>query len=536
MSRAFAKHNLRSLALVGIAGSAACETSPEATELDRVVLAMGGHDAVSAATNERIVAHGDRYFPGQGASYTEPRHLSTFDYVRTAELDADRLHIDHDHVHDYLYDDRYRFTEVVDGTAGFVAGHDGYFPAPLESTMFSSRVTSELQHARLVSPLRLIREALGDPSRVTDRGTLEVEGRTYPVLAIAGPGEQPVELLIDPETHLPASARRLEDNPPLGDTLIEARFDDYRPVDGLQLPHRVDLRAGGLPLHSEQRSSITLNVATGPETYAIPASFQPPQVAYEPRLGELGQRSFELMVSIKYLALPVFYFDQAGTPVVMNELAPGVLHIVGMTHHSLLIERSDHLVMVETPTPFPGWSQAVLDEIKRRYPTKPIRYIVVSHFHNDHSGGIRNFVDGGGVTVLVGAASAPFYDRVLATPHTLVSDRLAERPVPVAIQAVEDRAVLADPARAIEVHHVQTTHANDMLIVYLPGQKLLFTADLFNPNFGGIGMSVPNPKFAVMARELYDEVIRLGLDVQTIAGAHGQGTATFEELRIAAGR
>jgi glyoxylase-like metal-dependent hydrolase (beta-lactamase superfamily II) len=192
--------------------------------------------------------------------------------------------------------------------------------------------------------------------------------------------------------------------------------------------------------------------------------------------------------------------------------------------------------MVETPTPFPGWSQAVLDEIKRRYPTKPIRYIVVSHFHNDHSGGIRNFVDGGGVTVLVGAASAPFYDRVLATPHTLVSDRLAERPVPVAIQAVEDRAVLADPARAIEVHHVQTTHANDMLIVYLPGQKLLFTADLFNPNFGGIGMSVPNPKFAVMARELYDEVIRLGLDVQTIAGAHGQGTATFEELRIAAGR
>jgi hypothetical protein len=178
MSRAFANHHLRSLTLVGIAGLAACGTSSEATELDRVVLAMGGDAAVRAATNERIVAHGDRYFPGQGTSYTEPRHLSTFDYVQTDELDADRLHIDRDHVHDYLYDDHYHFTEVVDGTAGFVTGHDGYFPSPPESAMFSSRVTSELQHARLVSPLRLIREALGDPARVTDRGTLEVYGRT----------------------------------------------------------------------------------------------------------------------------------------------------------------------------------------------------------------------------------------------------------------------------------------------------------------------------------------------------------------------
>jgi glyoxylase-like metal-dependent hydrolase (beta-lactamase superfamily II) len=533
MSRAFA--SLSSLSLVVVAGAAACDDPPDAPELDQVVLALGGPDAVSAVTNERVVAHGDRYFPGQGRSYTEPRHLSTFDYVRTEELDEDRLHLDDDHTHDYLYDGRYQFTQIVDGTNGFVAGHDFAFGDSSQSAMLSSRVTSELQHARLVSPLRLIREALADPSRVAERGPLEVEGRTYQVLALATPGEQPVELLIDPATHLPASARRWEDNPPLGDTLIEAWFDDYRRVEGVQLPHRVDLRADGLALHSEQRSSIALNVATDAQTYAVPDAFRAPQIGYEPRLGDLGNRSFELMVSIKYLALPVFFFDQAGTPVTLDQLAPGVMHIVGLTHHSLLVEMSDHLVLVDTPTPFRGWSLAVLDEIKRRYPSKPIRYVVVSHFHNDHSGGIRNFVAHGGVTALVGAPSAPFYERVLANPHTLGSDQLAEQPVPVAIKPVADREVLTDGSRAIEVHHIPTTHADDMLIAYLPREKVLFTADLFNPNFVP-GEPLVNPKFAAMAAELYDAVKRLGLDVQTIAGAHGQGTATLEQLRRAAGR
>jgi glyoxylase-like metal-dependent hydrolase (beta-lactamase superfamily II) len=529
----------------GALGSAACDAAEpdpsepaEGTELDRAIEAMGGQDALRAVTNERIAAHGERYFPLQGASYGEPRHLATFDYVRTAEYDADRLHIEHDHQHRYLYDGRYRFTEVVDGTAGYVSGKDGYYPAEPETAMFSSRVTSNREHARLVSPLRLLREAITDPSRVVDRGTREVGGQRYQVVAVGGPGEQPIELLIDPQTHLPTSAQRWADNPPLGDTLIEARYSDYRPVGGVQLPYRVELREGGLALHTEERSEIALNVATGTETYAIPEAFRPPAVSYEPRLGALGERSFELMENIKYLALPFFYYDQAGVPVVMNELAPGVMHVIGATHNSLLVEQRDHLVLVDTPTPFPGWSHAVLDEIKRRYPTKPIRYVVVSHFHNDHSGGLRNFVAGGGATVLVGAPSAPFYEQVLANPHTLVADRLAQQPVPVMLAPVAERQVLSGAGHEIQVHRVKTTHANDMLIAYLPAEKLLFTADLFNPNMAGPGTSIPfeNPKFVTMAGELFDEVRRLGLDVQTIAGAHGGGTATFEQLRAAAGR
>ena len=536
MSAPFVSRPLGTLGLVAIAGTAACEAPTDLATVDRVVVAMGGHDAVGAVTNERVVAHGDRYFPGQGTSYTESRHLSKLSYVRTLELDEDRLRVEHDHEHVYLYDGRYQFTEVVDGTAGFLEGQDAVYPTPPESAMLSSRVTSSLAHARLTSPLRLLREVTADPSRVVDRGTVEEDGRRYLRLAIAGPGEEPVELRIDPRTHLPVSARRWEDNPPVGDTLIEARFDDYRRVDGVAVPHRVELRADGLPLHREQRSSVALNVPTGPDTYAIPDEHRPPAAPYEPRLGALGERSSELMTSIKYLALPVFFFDQDATPVGFDELAPGVMHVTGITHNSLLVEMSDHLVLVDASTPFAVRSQAVLAEIERRYPTKPIRYVVVSHFHNDHSGGVRHFVAGGGATVVVGAPSAPFYERALAGPHTVHPDRLAEQPVAVAIQAVEDRAVLADATRTIEVRRVRTVHANDMLVVYLPAEKLLFNADLFSPDPATNGAPIANPKLRAHAADLHDEVLRLGLDVETIAGAHGVGTGTLDQLRIAAGR
>lgn len=538
MKTAFVSLGLRSLSLVAITGAAACDEPAELSALDRTALALGGHDAILAVTNERVAAEGDRYFPEQGASYTESRHLSKFKYVRTTELDTARHRIEHDHEHVYLYDGRYQFTEVVDGDLGFVTGKDAMYPAPPESAMFSSRVTAELQHTRLLSPLRVVREALADPSRVVDRGAREVDGRRYLVLAVAGEGEQPVELLIDARTHLPALAQRWEDTPPLGDVLIEARFEDYREVGGVAVPYRVDVRAGGLPLHAERRSSVELDVATTPETYAIPEAFRPPAALHEPRLAALGARSAELMTNIKYLALPVFHFDQEATPVGFDALAPGVAHVTGPTHHSLVVEMSDHLVVVEPATPFAGRPRAVRDAIEQRYPGKPIRYVVVSHFHNDHSGGVRHFLAGGGVTLVAGAPSVPFYERALANPHTVAPDALAQQPVPVAIQPVEDRTVLTDGARTVEVLRVPTTHANDMVVVYLPGEKILFTADLYNPNFFGPsnGQPLPNPKFAAMAAELYDEVTRRGLSIEKIAGGHGQGTATMEELQTGAGR
>ena len=112
--------------------------------------------------------------------------------------------------------------------------------------MFTSRATAELEHTRLTSPLRVIRKALANSSIVQEEQGVEVTGRMFKVLVFREEGEPELRLLIDPETFLPAAARVLEDHPPIGDTLVEAQFSDYRDVSGVQYPFHVRITFDGV--------------------------------------------------------------------------------------------------------------------------------------------------------------------------------------------------------------------------------------------------------------------------------------------------
>lgn len=69
----------------------------------------------------------------------------------------------------------------------------------------------------------------------------------------------------------------------------------------------------------------------------------------------------------------------------------------GGSHHSVLVEFRDFVTVVEPPLN-DDRSQAVIAEVKRLVPAKPIRYVVNSHHHWDHSGGLRSYVaEGAGI-------------------------------------------------------------------------------------------------------------------------------------------
>ncbi|WP_438033612.1 hypothetical protein [Sorangium sp. So ce204] len=131
-----------------------------------------------------------------------------------------------------------------------------------------------------------------------------------------------------------------------------------------------------------------------------------------------------------------------------------------------------------------------------------------------------------------GQAGADFFRDVFARPHTVSPDRLEQANVPVAIDEVESLKRFTDLAgREVELHVIETEHAQGMVVVYLPAEKLLFNADLFSP--GG-------PINEKSAGELYDAITRLKLDVERIVGAHGAGAAgrvaTLAALKEAAKR
>jgi glyoxylase-like metal-dependent hydrolase (beta-lactamase superfamily II) len=210
----------------------------------------------------------------------------------------------------------------------------------------------------------------------------------------------------------------------------------------------------------------------------------------------------------------------------VEQLADGVYYLRGGTHHSVLIDQADHLVVVEGPQS-EARGQAVIDKAKELVPNKPIRYVINTHVHFDHSGGLRPFV-AEGATVVTHELARPFYEAAWANPRTLNPDAMAKSGKAAMFETVADKLVLTDGKRPIEIHAIQGSgHADGFLMVYLPNEKILTEADAWTPlPPDAPPPATPNP-FNV---NLYENIQRLGLDVAVIAPIHGR-KVTMADLR-----
>jgi glyoxylase-like metal-dependent hydrolase (beta-lactamase superfamily II) len=226
----------------------------------------------------------------------------------------------------------------------------------------------------------------------------------------------------------------------------------------------------------------------------------------------------------------------ASPPAIMvnaQKLADGVFHLTGGTHHSLAVEMNDHIVLVDTPNNEPR-ALAVIAKAKEVIPNKPIRFVVTSHHHWDHLSGIRAAIDEG-ATIVTNERNKALLERVAKTPHTLNPDRLAASKKLVKIQPVGAKGTLADGTRTIELYLLTNyLHTSDMLIAYLPKEKILSECDAFTPPATPTTpLAAPAVQYGLM---LYDNLQRLGLDVQTIAPCHGGRTTDMTELARDVGR
>ena len=220
-------------------------------------------------------------------------------------------------------------------------------------------------------------------------------------------------------------------------------------------------------------------------------------------------------------------------PVQVNvqKLADGVYQMTGANAHTVAIDQSDHIVVVEGPAN-EARSLAVIAKIKETIPNKPIRYVINSHVHFDHSGGLRTYVDEG-ATVVTHQMNQPYFEQAWAAPRTLNPDRLAQSKKEAKFETVTDKKVLTDSKRNIEIHSIAGSGHNDaFLMIYLPKEKILIEGDAFTPGPADAPPpAVPNP-YTV---NLYENIQRLKLDVRQIAAIHGPRVATMADLRAAIG-
>ncbi len=284
------------------------------------------------------------------------------------------------------------------------------------------------------------------------------------------------------------------DNTVLGDTLVETTFSDYKDMSGVLFPGRIARTQGGHPVLDLTVTSATANAAADfPVPDAVANATVPP------------------------------------VTVTSEVLAPGVHYIKGGTHHSLAIDQSDHIVVVEGPLN-EARSLAVIAKVKELIPNKPIRYLINTHVHFDHSGGLRTWVDEG-ATIVTHEMNKAYYETAWAAPHTLNPDRLSQSKKAATFETFTDKHVLTDGRRSIEVHAIAGNGHNDAFaMVYLPREGILSEADAYTPTAADAPPPAAANPFSV---SLYDNIQRLKLNVRQIAALHGPRVTTVADLRKA---
>jgi glyoxylase-like metal-dependent hydrolase (beta-lactamase superfamily II) len=269
----------------------------------------------------------------------------------------------------------------------------------------------------------------------------------------------------------------------LGDLLIEITYADYKDFGGVKFPTKIKQTAGGQP-------SLDLTVTDVRPNPAV---------------------SIATPDAIRQTTMPY-------ARVTSQMVADGVWYLTGGTHHSVVIEMTDHVIVVEGPLTEER-AIAVITETRSLAPTKPIRYVIATHHHFDHSGGLRAFA-AVNVPVITHERGRESMERALAAPSTIAPDALAKSGLRGRVEGVRTKRVLSDASRTIEIHHIAgNLHADDLLMVYLPKEKLLVEADVFTPLAPNATPPTPPSPYTV---SFADHVTKLGLAVDQIVPIHGR--------------
>ena len=146
------------------------------------------------------------------------------------------------------------------------------------------------------------------------------------------------------------------------------------------------------------------------------------------------------------------------------------------SYDSVVVEFKDHVMMLEA-----GQSEAralaYIAETKKLFPNKPIRYVMNTHPHSDHTGGLPALV-AEGATVITQKNNAAFLEKALNTPRTLLNDTLAKNPKKAKIETVDEKKVYSDGTRTVEMYHIAPApHSNGLMVAYIPKEKVLFQGD-----------------------------------------------------------
>jgi len=287
----------------------------------------------------------------------------------------------------------------------------------------------------------------------------------------------------------------------LGDTPVETRFKGRSQADGRNLPSHITQRYGSFPVLDLEIQPVSVN-----QTVTVAADVDPP-----------------LWDWIAPASMP------------SERLAEGVFVIPGR-YSAVAVDLGDYMAVIEGPQSEARTLQ-IIAEAHKLIPGKPIRYVINTHTHFDHTAGLRAFV-AEGATIVTQEGNIPFLTDALNRPRTLRPDKLSRSPRLIEFMPVKETLSLEGAGREIRLYHLHgVDHVEGMMLAYLPGPKVVVEADAFTPP--GRARTAPPPSINPYTVQLLDNIQRLGLDVDRLISIHYAADGRrvgMDELRLAAGR
>jgi len=450
--------------------------------------ALPGLDAVSFKINGKLV-HRNQSPRAEGAPESTP-------YAGEVAVDFARTHV--------AFQRTSSFPGGFDFSNRWVrAGEDSFNHDLLRKRRFTVPRQSMANFVEAVVLRRLpqfhLLTAQDRAATVRWVGEADFNGAKHNVISYATVSGEVISLFLDAQTNLLSKYETLAAESLFGDVIVETIFPSYTEVGGLQLPAAQVEKRGGV---------LTLDVAfTGHSLAPIADSVFAPLPDFEP-----AQQGPPAQPSVRELAKDVYLIEG----------------LAGGGYRVMFVVFRDFIMAVEAPVG-DQVSSVALRLMREKAPGKPVRFVAVTHHHDDHSGGVRGYL-AEGVTLVTTPGNAGFFRNSIRAPFTIQPDAYARgsRRGASADFIEGGKAVFTDGTRRLELIDIGPgPHAQEMLVAWLPNEKILFQGDLLNRPSDGALLPANDT-----TAHFYDWIGKSGLPVEQVVGVHGPPTTMSEFASI----
>jgi glyoxylase-like metal-dependent hydrolase (beta-lactamase superfamily II) len=452
--------------------------------LDAAVDAIGGRAAVEGVKGVRFTLRGESWPRFQNVNAGPPFTAGSYEEETALDLALNRMAVEQKnrgagfrgHSRIVLTDGGGQAFDLLNRTATPIAA------ATAQQQQFA-------QYQRRL-PSLILRTALQRNGTLRYLGEDTVNRSRHHVITFVHVDGVQMALYVDAKTNLISKYELVYPDTITGDEASEIYFTDYRKSGPFLVPSTFLWKQAG-----EVTAKWIYDVTFDPQI--ADATFDNSTDGFHVQPANAAQQR---SVGVEMLAEGVY---------LVNNLGGGVYNVMA-------VEFADHVVVVEAPLSSQVADQAIV-EIRKAIPGKPVKYVAITHHHSDHSGGLRAFV-ADGATVVTTPRNAGYVKSLVASKH--LTDGLAKSARPLNLELLDNKKrVFRDGTQTLELYDIgPNAHAHEMVVAYLPRQRLVFQGDLFFSPYDGQAIG-----FAQESTQQFASRIReLGLNVDKLAGVHGK--------------